>query len=142
MRQFIMIFCLFMFLACATQRSPNSAKIFAQSEQAKANLPHRKVYFGFDSFKLNNGEMCKIAADAAWLQKNSSSVVLLSGHADSAGPAEYNLELGDRRARQVAASLMSQGVSPEQIAAVVSYGEGRPISKVAAKNRRVEISAE
>jgi peptidoglycan-associated lipoprotein len=76
------------------------------------------------------------------LQGNGARVVL-EGHADERGTREYNMALGERRAKAVQRYLVLQGVSPAQLE-LVSYGEERAIAtgndeSSWAQNRRVEL---
>ena len=75
--------------------------------------------------------------------KANGARVVLEGHADERGTREYNMALGERRAKAVQRYLVLQGVSPAQLE-VVSYGEERPVATGSdeqswAQNRRVEL---
>ena len=75
--------------------------------------------------------------------RNSNVAIVLEGHADERGSREYNLALGERRAKAVADYLAIQGISRSRIE-VVSFGEERPValrsnSEDYALNRRVEL---
>ena len=99
-------------------------------------------YFDFDESTLTSATRAALDAQAAAL-RNSSSAIRLEGHADERGSREYNLALGERRAKAVADYLAIQGVSRSRIE-VVSYGEERPVSLRSddaawAQNRRVEL---
>ena len=70
-------------------------------------------------------------------------MIRLEGHGDDRGTREYNLALGERRAKSVADYLVLQGVSRSQIE-VISYGEEKPVAfgqneQAFALNRRVEL---
>ncbi|MGB5326082.1 MAG: peptidoglycan-associated lipoprotein Pal [Pseudomonadales bacterium] len=99
-------------------------------------------YFDFDSSQLKSGTRAALDAQAAAL-RNRSSAIRLEGHADERGTREYNLALGERRAKAIADYLAIQGVSRSRIE-VVSYGEERPVSLRSdesgwSMNRRVEL---
>jgi len=71
--------------------------------------------------------------------------LVIEGHADERGSAEYNLALGDRRAHSVQEFLSSQGIPGPQLA-VVSYGKERPVCTDESescwqKNRRAHVTA-
>jgi peptidoglycan-associated lipoprotein len=71
--------------------------------------------------------------------------LVIEGHADERGSAEYNLALGDRRARAVEEFLSSQGIPGPQLA-VVSYGKERPVCTDESescwqRNRRAHVTA-
>jgi outer membrane protein OmpA-like peptidoglycan-associated protein len=78
------------------------------------------------------------------LPQPESAVFMVAGHSDGTGAAEYNYELGQRRAANVARYLIVQkGLDPSRVQAV-SYGAGDPIAENATvagrrQNRRVEI---
>lgn len=106
-------------------------------------LDQTLVYFDFDKSVIRPEFIDMLNAHADELVANPSMMVVLEGHADERGTREYNLALGERRAKQVATYLMVQGVSAAQID-TVSYGEEKPlaIGKTEAEysqNRRVEI---
>ena len=77
---------------------------------------------------------------------NANSRVALTGHTDERGTREYNMALGERRAKAVESFLVTTGVNPTQLEAV-SYGKEMPVAtghnEAAWKeNRRVEINYE
>ncbi len=101
------------------------------------------VFFEFDKSDIQADYRDMLDAHAAYLVANSSAMVVLEGHADERGTREYNLGLGERRSKQVAAYLQVKGVSAAQID-VVSYGEEKPLAvgkseAEYSQNRRVEI---
>jgi peptidoglycan-associated lipoprotein len=64
-------------------------------------------------------------ANAAWLKSNPGQLVLIEGHADERGTVEYNLALGERRAKAGMNYLVAQGVQANRFT-VISYGKERP----------------
>ncbi len=100
------------------------------------------VYFDFDKSTLNSATRRVLDAHIALLKENNGSV-RLEGHADERGTREYNMALGERRAKAVADYMSVNGIARYRLE-TVSYGEERPAmagSNEAAwsKNRRVEI---
>lgn len=100
------------------------------------------VYFDFDQSALKPATRQLLAQHAKALM-NSTQVVRLEGHADELGTREYNMALGERRAKAVMNYLSSLGV-PRSRMDPVSYGEEKPVvlgsgEAARAKNRRVEI---
>ena len=84
-----------------------------------------------------------IAAHAQYLIANPSQHITLEGNADERGSREYNIALGEQRAKSVSGMMKARGVSESQLQ-IISYGEEKPAafgSDEAAweKNRRVEI---
>jgi peptidoglycan-associated lipoprotein len=63
--------------------------------------------------------------DAQWLKDHPNAVMKVEGHADERGTADYNLVLGDKRAKTARSYLIESGVGPKQLA-IVSYGKARP----------------
>lgn len=99
-------------------------------------------YFEFDSYQLNSKARSDLDV-AAKVLKVSGAKVRLEGHADERGSRDYNLALGEKRAKAVANYLTVQGVKSNQLE-VISYGKEKPAvlgSNEAAwsKNRRVEL---
>ncbi len=106
-------------------------------------LSHRTIYFDFDSAEVKDADREILAAHASYLSANPQVRVILEGHTDERGSREYNIGLGERRAKAVARLLEFMGASPSQIE-TVSYGEEKPADPghneaAWAKNRRVEI---
>lgn len=85
-------------------------------------LPTREVHFGFAKDRLHAPESGKLQESVTYLKGSPGKMVVIEGHTDAVGTAEYNLELGDRRAHEVKHYLVMLGVAPDQIV-VVSYGE-------------------
>jgi peptidoglycan-associated lipoprotein len=98
------------------------------------------IYFDFDKYDIRPGDTRILDANAAWLKSNPNHLVLIEGHADERGTNEYNLALGERRAKPTMNYLVSQGVQANRIT-IISYGEERPTCTEKsegcwAKNRR------
>ncbi len=113
-------------------------------EQSNAQVPEQRVYFPFASDSILQEASSAIAQNIEWLSKNNGTYVILEGHCDEVGQSEFNMQLGDRRARAVKAYMIEQGVSPERIITVVSYGSLRPLNpghtiEDLRDNRRVEF---
>jgi len=86
----------------------------------------RVYYFDFDSNKVHDSDKPSIAANSKKLA-SSTADAMLEGHTDPRGSREYNIGLGERRAKSVAQLMADHGVSPKQIR-VVSYGAEKPAS--------------
>ncbi|WP_210394887.1 peptidoglycan-associated lipoprotein Pal [Motiliproteus sediminis] len=103
-------------------------------------------YFDFDKAVIQSSDLDDLNAHAKYLSENGMARVVLEGHADERGTREYNMALGERRAKAVARYLGVQGVAAGQIE-TVSYGEERPAmvghdESSWSKNRRVELRYE
>jgi peptidoglycan-associated lipoprotein len=98
------------------------------------------IYFEFDKYDIRPADTRTLDANAAWLKSNPNHLLLIEGHADERGTNEYNLALGERRAKSTMNYLVSQGVQANRIT-IISYGEERPTCTEKtegcwAKNRR------
>ena len=106
-------------------------------------LSKRVVYFDFDSSEIKSDDREVIMAHAQYLLSNPNEKIVLEGHADERGTREYNIALGERRAKAVSQLMVLQGVAQSQLD-VVSFGEERPVAlghdeSAWSVNRRVEI---
>jgi peptidoglycan-associated lipoprotein len=90
-----------------------------------ANPNLKDIHFDFDKYDIRPGDAKILDANATWLKSNSQ-LVLIEGHCDERGTNEYNLALGERRAKATMNYLVSQGVQATRIT-IISYGEERPI---------------
>lgn len=92
-----------------------------QSERNEQMLSKRVYYFAFDSNVVQENDRPAINANADYLRSHPNARVLLEGHTDPRGSREYNIALGERRAKAVADIMVGRGVHPSQIR-IVSYG--------------------
>lgn len=116
---------------------------FSATSEADALLSYTTVYFDFDKANIRPDAYATLKAHAVYLSVNAGARLRLDGHADERGTREYNLALGERRAKAAASYLAANGASRSQLE-VVSYGEERPAAMGSnesswAKNRRVEL---
>jgi peptidoglycan-associated lipoprotein len=126
--------------------SPNAPAQDAQKPDAGADLKSSglaTVYFDFDSYVLTSDSRASLSQAAEALKAKTGARIQIEGHCDERGSNEYNLALGEKRARAVEDFLTSQGVS-EDLLSTISYGEERPAVQgndeaAWAKNRRAEF---
>jgi len=102
------------------------------------------IYFDYDKSAITPAVAKMIQNNFEWILENRDVQVQLEGHCDERGTNEYNLALGERRAKAVFDHLVSLGANPSQFT-MVSFGEERPAvsgsNEVAwAKNRRVDFT--
>jgi peptidoglycan-associated lipoprotein len=102
------------------------------------------IYFEFDKSVLSKGAIQELNEIGAWLLENPNTKIRIEGSCDERGTDEYNLALGERRARSAKNFLVSLGVAPEKII-TISFGEENPAdpghNEMAwAKNRRDEFN--
>jgi peptidoglycan-associated lipoprotein len=119
------------------------AEAAEKARQMAALLDTRVFYFDFDSSTIHDGDMDGLKAHAAFLSQHPAARVQVNGHTDERGTREYNMALGERRAKAVAAFLTANGAKASQLD-VVSYGKEKPAVEghdeaAWAKNRRVEL---
>jgi peptidoglycan-associated lipoprotein len=103
----------------------------------------RVVHFDYDSSEIAQSDYSILNAHANYLASNGAAHVTLVGNTDERGTREYNMALGERRAKSVQTYLVTNGAHSDQID-VVSYGKEKPVDDghdeaAWAKNRRVEI---
>ena len=101
------------------------------------------VFFDFDKYDIRPADAKTLDSNANWLKSNPNHLVLIEGHCDERGTNEYNLALGERRAKSTMNYLVSQGVQANRIT-IISYGEERPqctehTESCWAKNRRAHF---
>jgi peptidoglycan-associated lipoprotein len=88
----------------------------------------KDIHFDFDSYELRDSERGTLDRHAAWMKEHARTVMLIEGHCDERGTNEYNVTLGERRAKSTANYLVSHGIAADRIS-TVSYGEERPICR-------------
>jgi peptidoglycan-associated lipoprotein len=83
------------------------------------------IYFDFDSAELTTDAQNVLQSKAEYLKKNSNAKVIIEGHCDERGTTEYNLALGERRAKSAKGFLVDLGISNSRLS-YISYGEEQP----------------
>ena len=106
--------------------SSQALEINADSDSGKAG-PMKTVYFDFNSAVLRSDTQSALSNNAQFLKDNTSVQVQVEGHCDERGGVQYNIALGERRARAVKRYLVSMGVDSSRIS-TISYGKERPIA--------------
>jgi peptidoglycan-associated lipoprotein len=105
----------------AAARPPQSAlsdqELFERKsvDQLNAEHPLSDAFFDYDQTALREDARRALQQDADWLRKWPTTKVMIEGHCDERGSAEYNLGLGDRRAQTVTKYLESLGVGESRI---------------------------
>jgi len=106
--------------------------------------PLADVRFAYDSANLTEEARQVIERHALWLQSHREVRVTVEGHCDERGTVEYNLALGEQRARAALDYLVSLGVAADRLR-TVSYGKERPLDPAGteeawARNRRAHFA--
>lgn len=101
------------------------------------------IHFDFDEAIISKSAMEQLKQNTVWIRKHPNTKIQVEGHCDSRGSVEYNLALGERRARSVSRTLLGMGIPKSRIT-TISYGEERPIDtgdseEAYAKNRRANF---
>lgn len=95
-----------------------------EEKQAPSDL--RDIFFEYDKYDIIPDARPVLNDAASFLDKNKVINVVIEGHCDERGTNEYNLALGERRAKSVKNYLVSLGISPNRIS-VITYGEEKPV---------------
>ncbi len=99
-----------------------------QAAKAMAGSDLEDVYFGFDSWKIVDQAKQSLERDATWLRAHPDKKVTIEGHCDERGTLEYNLVLGEKRAKAVKQYLSDLGVDGGRLH-VTSFGKEKPFCK-------------
>jgi peptidoglycan-associated lipoprotein len=83
------------------------------------------VFFDFDKSNIRDDQKAALNDDVAWLKANARAKITVEGHCDERGTSEYNLGLGERRAKAVKDYLIAAGLPADRVA-TISYGKERP----------------
>jgi peptidoglycan-associated lipoprotein len=119
------------------------AAVKGEPVPAEQQAQMEKIYFDFDSFILSAPSRSTLAKNAEYLQKSKSLKVRIEGNCDERGSDDYNLALGEKRAKAAMNYLVTMGVSADRIS-IISYGKEKPADPghdeaAWAKNRRDEF---
>jgi peptidoglycan-associated lipoprotein len=104
--------------------APSTATTPPAPSEFRATDNLKDVFFDFDKYDIRQSDAKTLDTNAAWLKSNDN-LVLIEGHCDERGTNEYNLALGERRAKATMNYLVSQGVQASRIT-IISYGKERP----------------
>jgi peptidoglycan-associated lipoprotein len=111
--------------------------------EATVKSPVNDINFDFDSSSIRPDARDILQRNAGYFLKHRASSVIIEGHCDERGTAEYNMALGQRRAQETKKYLMNLGIK-ESVMKTVSYGLERPLDPASneeawAKNRRAHF---
>ncbi len=101
------------------------------------------IYFEYDKAGLTAEAKKLLAENLDWMKKNDKATIQVEGHTDERGSVEYNLALGDRRAKAVRKYLVDSGIDGKRLK-VISYGKEKPMvtgdtESAYSKNRRANF---
>ncbi|MBN1383725.1 MAG: peptidoglycan-associated lipoprotein Pal [Elusimicrobia bacterium] len=103
----------------------------------------QNVYFDYDVAILRADARTVLSRNAEWLKSNPDVEIIIEGHCDERGTTDYNIALGDRRAKAVRKYLMKLGIEGNRMA-TITYGEEKPVAfghdeRSWSKNRRANM---
>jgi peptidoglycan-associated lipoprotein len=96
-------------------------------DQINREKPLGTVYFDYDRALIRDDAKPVLDTNAAWLKKFRTAKILVEGHCDERGTEEYNLALGEKRAKAAQDYLLSMGIASDRIK-IISYGKSQPIN--------------
>jgi peptidoglycan-associated lipoprotein len=119
-----------------------SLDVNGDSDSSKAGAL-KTVYFDFNSAAILDSTKDALDANAKFLKANTSVKVQVEGHCDERGGVQFNLALGEKRAKGVREYLVSQGIEASRIS-TISFGKERPVAfghdeEAWSKNRRANF---
>ncbi|NTV66635.1 MAG: peptidoglycan-associated lipoprotein Pal [Chlorobaculum sp.] len=126
--------------ASAAASASASAASAAAASAAMNAVSLGDIYFDFDRANITPESEAQLKQNADWMAVNKTKSVIIEGHCDERGTAEYNMALGERRAESAKSGMKSLGVDPARVS-TVSFGEEKPFDpghneEAWAKNRR------
>lgn len=115
----------------------------SEAAAARKAFENEDIYFEYDSALLTPQAQEILRDKAQFMKDNSGVQIIIEGHCDERGTNEYNLALGEQRARTTQQFLVALGISESRIT-TVSYGEERPLARgnsedAWVKNRRAHF---
>lgn len=127
----------------AVGRDNPAGEDFSVTDPSGENGPLEDVTFDYDQATLSDEARAVLERHALWLQNHRAAKVSVEGHCDERGTVDYNLALGDKRARAARDYLVSLGVAADRLG-TVSYGKERPLvtgsgEQSFARNRRAHF---
>lgn len=112
-------------------------------EEINKEAPLNMIHFDYDRYFIRDDAKPVLEENANWLNKFKSVKLLIEGHCDERGTEEYNLALGEKRAKSTFDYLVSLGILQDRIE-IISYGKSQPLdpghNEIAwQKNRRAQF---
>jgi peptidoglycan-associated lipoprotein len=114
-----------------------------REEQFASTAELVPIHFDFDRAEIRKDALETLTGHITWLKEHADAVVLIEGHCDERGTDEYNVALGERRAKSVRDLLAEHGIAPERVS-TTSFGREKPLctgtgEDCRMKNRRAEF---
>lgn len=104
-------------------------EIFLQKslDQINREKPLGTIYFDYDRAVVRDDARNILDGNSSWMKKFRTAKVLVEGHCDERGTEEYNLALGEKRAKAAQDYLLSTGVPADRLK-IISYGKSQPLN--------------
>lgn len=122
----VLSLCVFLLASCSCFNKGGEGEGEGTIPAAEAGDVLKDINYAFDSSALTDIAKSTLAQNAEWLKANTGKSVVVEGHCDERGTVEYNLALGERRAKAAYDYLRSLGVEESRMS-TVSYGEELPL---------------
>jgi peptidoglycan-associated lipoprotein len=131
--------------AAVKQPALSEEEIFMSKSLEEVNLeaPLKMIHFDYDRYFIREDAKPALEANSNWLRKFKSAKILIEGHCDERGTEEYNLALGEKRAKSAFDYIVSLGI-PQDRLKIISYGKSQPLDTTHneiswQKNRRAQF---
>jgi peptidoglycan-associated lipoprotein len=111
--------------AVAAPAAPKPDAAGADARGAEKESALKDAFFDFDKSSIRPDAKLNLDENAKWLKANPNAALTIEGHCDERGTREYNLGLGQRRAKAAKDYLVSSGINAKRIK-IISYGKERP----------------
>ena len=126
-----------------TEAPPPPPPSTESTQPSEPQTSLQDAYFDFDDAALRADAKASLENNARFMERNSGTAVVIEGHCDERGSVEYNLALGERRAKAAKEFLVSYGIAASRLT-TISYGKERPADPghyeaAWAKNRRAHF---
>lgn len=109
------------------EREKSPEEVMMEEKEPLTAMSNQTVLFAFDRSNVDSDFYSMLQKHADFLIKYPNQRIVIEGHCDKRGTPEYNIALGERRAKSVETFLQNAGVSRSQIS-VVSFGEEKPVA--------------
>jgi peptidoglycan-associated lipoprotein len=124
-------------------KTNSDGKFSAEGSDSGSIAGLNTINFEYDKSGFTSESKQKLKANADWMKQNTSVTLQIEGHCDSRGSVEYNLALGERRAKAVKSYLEGLGVESRRMN-IISFGKEKPAvpgdsESAMAKNRRANF---
>ena len=96
-------------------------------EEINRETPMMMIHFDYDKYFVRDEAKPVLETNAAWLKKYRTVKILIEGHCDERGTEDYNLALGEKRAKSALDYLVSLGIATDRMK-MISYGKSQPLA--------------